>query len=309
MITTGRIGLPTVTGVRTTTRALTRHYIDTLDLGGDVLEIGGHTLANCAIGLFEEPRFRYHDLNLVASDIPNTIIADITGCADVIPDASFDVVFSSDVFEHIDRPWLAAGEIARILRPGGIAITHTLFSWRNHPCPIDYWRYSAECLEFLFADLTCLEKGYDLSQRRVDQPGFWPSGDDSVPVDQFGGWREHWSVYCVSYKGTAVSVPKFKDSDHPLAVHLRRTTQGAVTNPRMTGTVRPLPPDPADSLRPELIKISSELRSLKTENRRLVNRVQAQDARLGRITKAVDRRSLPERAYRKVQRALTRIGP
>ena len=86
-------------------------------------------------------------------------------------------------------------------------------------------------------DLTCLEKGYDLSQRRVDQPGFWPSGDDSVPVDQFGGWREHWSVYCVSYQGTAVSVPKFKDSDHPLAVHLRRTTQGAVTNPRMTGTV------------------------------------------------------------------------
>ena len=152
--------------MRNTTRALTRHYIDALDLHGDVLEIGGHRLSKCAIDLFPEPRFRYHDLNLVASDIPNTIIADITGCADVIPDASFDVVFSSDVFEHIDRPWLAAQEIARILRPGGIAITHTLFSWRNHPCPIDYWRYSAECLEFLFADLTCLEKGYDLSQRR-----------------------------------------------------------------------------------------------------------------------------------------------
>ena len=135
------------------------------------------------------------------SDIPNTIIADITGCADVIPDESFDIVFSSDVFEHIDRPWLAAQEIARILRPGGIAITHTLFSWRNHPCPIDYWRYSAECLEFLFADLTCLEKGYDLSQRRVDEPGFWAGGEDSVPVDHLGGWREHWSVYCVTGEG------------------------------------------------------------------------------------------------------------
>jgi SAM-dependent methyltransferase len=85
-----------------------------------VLEIGGHTLSNCAADLFGEPRFRYHDLRLVASDIPNTIIADITGCADVIPDDSFDVVFSSDVFEHIDRPWLAAQEITRILRPGGI---------------------------------------------------------------------------------------------------------------------------------------------------------------------------------------------
>ncbi|GAA3715786.1 hypothetical protein GCM10022204_39260 [Microlunatus aurantiacus] len=295
--------------MRTTTRALTRHYIDELDLSGDVLEIGGHTLSGCAVGLFPEPRFRYHDLNLVASDIPNTIIADITGCADVIPDASFDVVFSSDVFEHIDRPWLAAAEIARILRPGGVAITHTLFSWRNHPCPIDYWRYSPECLEFLFSDLACLEKGYDLSQRRVDQPGFWPSGDDSVPVDHLGGWREHWSVYCVSGKGIEATVPRFKDSDHPLAVHLRRDTQGAVTNPRMTGSTVPLPPDPVDSLRPELTGITAELRTLQTQNRRLADRVHAQDARLARINRAVDRRSLPERAYRKVQRALTRIGP
>ncbi len=294
--------------MRTTTRALTRHYIDTLDLHGDVLEIGGHKLSNCAIGLFEEPRFRYHDLNLVASDIPNTIIADITDCAEVIPDSSFDVVFSSDVFEHIDRPWLAAQEIARILRPGGIAITHTLFSWRNHPCPIDYWRYSAECLEFLFADLTCLEKGYDLSERRRDQPGFWPSGADSVPLDHLGGWREHWSVYCVSGKGIEATVPRFKDSEHPLAVHLRGTTQGAVTNPRMTGTALPAPPDPADSLRPELSEISSALQTLRAENRRLLNRVQAQDARLGRIQRSVDRRSLPERAYRKVQRTLAGLG-
>lgn len=129
-----------------------------------------------------------------------------------------------------------------------------------------------------------------------------------MPLDHLGGWREHWSVYCVSYKGTEVTVPRFKDGDHPLAVHLRGTTQGAVTNPRMTGTALPLPPDPVDSLRPELTRISSELRSLKTENRRLVNRVQAQDARLGRITRAVDRRSFPERAYRKLQRTLAGLG-
>jgi hypothetical protein len=77
----------------------------------------------------------------------------------------------------------------------------------------------------------------------------------------------------------------------------------------MTGSALPLPPDPADSLRPELTAISRELRTLRTENRRLADRVRAQDGRLARINRAVDRRSLPERAYRKVQRALTRIGP
>ena len=96
-------------------------------------------------------------------------------------------MLSSEVFEHINRPWLAAAEIARILRPGGLAITYTVFSGRSRPLPIDYWRYSQECLEFLFGDLECLETGYDLSERRMDQPGYWPSGRDSVPVDQLGG--------------------------------------------------------------------------------------------------------------------------
>ena len=198
-------------------------------------------------------------MNLKASDIPNTIIADITDCRDTIPDESFDLVLSSDVFEHIDRPWLAAAEIGRILKPGGLAITHTLFAWRNHPCPIDYWRYSPECLEFLFADLECLEKGYDLSQRRMNQPGFWPSGKDSVPIDHLGGWREHWSVYIVSRKGSGPPVARFKDSDHPLAVHLRQDTQGVVTNPKLTKTAVPPPPDPLKALRPALAQITDQL--------------------------------------------------
>ncbi|WP_375424241.1 class I SAM-dependent methyltransferase [uncultured Friedmanniella sp.] len=219
--------------MRPTTRALVQHYVDALDLWGDVLEIGGHRLAKCAVQEFPAPRFAYADLNLEASDIPQTIIADITDCRATIPDSSFDVVFSSDVFEHIDRPWLAAREIARILKPGGLAITWTLFSWRNHPCPVDYWRYSAECLEFLFGDLDLLEKGYDLSDRRKDQPGFWGSGMDSVPVDQFGGWRENWAVYHVGRKGPGPAVPPFRSSDHPSARFLRMDTQGTVTNPRL----------------------------------------------------------------------------
>ena len=171
--------------MRDTTRALIGHYVDQLGLSP------ARCWKSAATG-WPSARSRSspshgsttHDLNLEASDIPNTIVADITDCRDTIPDESFDIVMSSDVFEHIDRPWLAAAEIGRILKPGGLAITHTLFAWRNHPCPIDYWRYSPECLEFLFADLECLEKGYDLSERRIDQPGFWPSGRDSVPVDQ-----------------------------------------------------------------------------------------------------------------------------
>ena len=69
-----------------------------------------------AIEEFPEPRFAYHNLALEASDIPNTITADLSDCRDTIPDESFDLVLSSGVLPHIDRPWLAASEIGRILK-------------------------------------------------------------------------------------------------------------------------------------------------------------------------------------------------
>ncbi len=220
--------------MRRTTQYLIEYYNEVLDLKGMVLEIGGHRLAKSACGLFPSPRFTYHDLNLIKTDIERTIIGDITDCRETISDESFDVVFSSDVFEHIERPWLAAQEIARILKPGGVAFTITLFSWRNHPCPIDYWRFSAEGLEFLFSDLVCLEKGYDLSLRRKDHQGFWPSGMDSVPVDRFGGWRENWAVYNVSRKGKPDhEILPFKNSKHAMARFLKMDTQGRVTNRQM----------------------------------------------------------------------------
>jgi SAM-dependent methyltransferase len=203
--------------MRKTTEALVRHYIAEFQLSGRVLEIGGHRLEKCAADLFPSPAFEYFDLNIKKSDIKNTIISDITNAKD-IDDESFDIVFSSDVFEHIDRPWLAAKEISRILKPGGVAFTVTLWSWRNHPCPIDFWRFSPECLEYLFSDLTCIEKGFDLSQRRNDSRGFWKSGNDSVPVDEMGGWRENWAVYFVGGKDPlGKRVKKFRDSDAPIA--------------------------------------------------------------------------------------------
>lgn len=221
--------------MRSTTRAVLDHHLEHLRMSGDVLEIGGFTRNKSAIDAFPAPRYRYRDCDLMVGDIPETIVADITDCRDQIPDESFDVVLSCDVFEHINRPWLAAAEIARILRPGGIVLTRTVWSWRNHPCPIDYWRFSPECLEFLFAPLECLEKGYDLSERRKDYSGFWADGGDSVPVDTFGGFRENWAVYTLHRKGSGPAVTPFRDTKHPLAQHLRRDTQGTVTNPALLG--------------------------------------------------------------------------
>jgi SAM-dependent methyltransferase len=50
------------------------------------------------------------------------------------PDNHFDIVLTSDVMEHIPEPYLAHGEIYRILKPGGVHIFTVPCSLNN---PID----------------------------------------------------------------------------------------------------------------------------------------------------------------------------
>jgi len=135
------------------------------------------------------PMFNYHSLDLdgAPGGVSNTMIGDLTNCPH-IPDESFDFIFSFDVFEHIDKPWLAGEETRRLLRPGGVTVHSTLFSWRYHPCPIDYFRYTAEGLKSLFGDLECLHSAFDYTERRRDVRG---QGGNAMTPDSFGGWREN----------------------------------------------------------------------------------------------------------------------
>ncbi len=140
---------------------------------------------------------RYEHVVLdIASDAPGAIIADLCDCPEV-PDASFDIVYSLSTYEHLARPWLAAAETGRILKPGGLALVSTCFAWRFHPVPGDYWRFSHMALERIFEDagLETITSGYDLRARRNDLRGKLPGNADAVPVDDLGGFRENWGVY------------------------------------------------------------------------------------------------------------------
>jgi SAM-dependent methyltransferase len=171
-----------------------RTLLDREGIGsGRVLEIGGRRHPR---GRVFGPRFSYRNLDLEHSD-ENTVVGNITHCPE-IADASYDVVLSVDVFEHIDRPWLAAGEISRILAPGGLSYTSTLFSWRYHPCPIDFWRYTPEALAFLFSGLAPLEQGFDVTERRRDVRK--KAKADPMPLDALGGWRENVRVFHAARK-------------------------------------------------------------------------------------------------------------
>src|SRR3954451_17106236 len=115
--------------------------------GGRILEIGGRAAP------YRErfPDFEYVGLDLEGNGT-DAIQGDITSCPQ-LESGSFDAVISVNVLQHVRKPWLAAPEIIRLLRPGGFTYHSTVFSWRFAPSPVDYWRYTPDALMSLFEDL------------------------------------------------------------------------------------------------------------------------------------------------------------
>ena len=96
-------------------------------------------------------RFHCYNLDLEDHGTRDTIICDITKPIDQEMHEKFFCIHSCDAFEHFAEPWIAADNIARLLAPGGICLIRTVFSWRYHPSPNDFYRFSDEALNYLFS--------------------------------------------------------------------------------------------------------------------------------------------------------------
>ena len=65
---------------------------------------------------------------------------------------TFDTVISTQVLEHVRKPWVMVSEINRVLKPGGITITSAPFLVPYHADPHDYFRYTKEGMSALFTE-------------------------------------------------------------------------------------------------------------------------------------------------------------
>ena len=76
----------------------------------------------------------------------------------------FDIVFATNVIEHVRMPWLWIGELKRITKPGGYIILECPgISTQYHEAPIDCWRIWPHGFEALYEynDLELLESCTD----------------------------------------------------------------------------------------------------------------------------------------------------
>ena len=66
------------------------------------------------------------------------------------PDKQADLVICCSVLEHVSRPWIAAENIAKLVKPGGRLYMSVPWVWKFHAYPDDYWRFSWRGIQVLF---------------------------------------------------------------------------------------------------------------------------------------------------------------
>jgi glycosyltransferase involved in cell wall biosynthesis len=120
-----------------------KHYLGQF-ISRDILEIGsGRDEFNRT--LFEK-KYKVITCNIYPQNVVDHICS--VTCLP-FKDNQFGCVICEHVLEHVEEPKKAIEEISRVLKPQGLLLLVTPFSWPIHDKPFDLWRFSEEGLRHL----------------------------------------------------------------------------------------------------------------------------------------------------------------
>ncbi len=191
---------------------------------GKVCEIGGPYNSFCD----KMPAYDFEFLSLFpAEGYDNVTVADVTQC-DFLAAEQYDAIFSVSVFEHIAKPWKAAENLVRLLKPGGIMYHAAPFSYFYHGAPADYYRYTPDAMQVLFSELRTVKAEFYGKNRRRDNRGSQVNpvdgdGGTAFAVDAFGGWRENWFTIYVGQKDSAYLAERTEQAQRQVIVNAMKT--------------------------------------------------------------------------------------
>jgi hypothetical protein len=95
------------------------------------------------------PGARYLGTDL-AEGLDVDLVADVHRLTQVTGSERFDAIISCSTFEHLKYPHVAAHELMKALRVGGVLYVQTHQSFPLHAYPYDYFRFSREGLAGAF---------------------------------------------------------------------------------------------------------------------------------------------------------------
>jgi SAM-dependent methyltransferase len=88
---------------------------------------------------------------------PGPMVDQVQDAEDLSDMPTYEVVISTEVLEHVRRPWRAMQEMADVCEPGGhVIITARGYDergcWEVHGFPQDYWRVSHGAMQVMAED-------------------------------------------------------------------------------------------------------------------------------------------------------------
>jgi SAM-dependent methyltransferase len=173
--------------------------------GATVLDVGGGP--GYFARAFHEAGATYIGVEVdAASDVPSETHS-IRASGEALPflDCSLDVAYSSNVLEHVRRPWVMADEMVRVVRPGGVvflSFTPWFSPWGGHEtAPWHYLggRYAARRYERRHGKRPKNDFGETLFGYRVSQALAWarsqPDAELVAALPRYHPWWAWWLVH------------------------------------------------------------------------------------------------------------------
>lgn len=127
--------------------AYLRHWVPAVD--GPVLEVGSRDYGSTA-----SYREFYSGSEYVGLDMSEgkgvDVVANLAHSIEPLREDYFGLGICCSVLEHVDKPWVFAANLTRVIRPGGKLYMSVPWVWRYHAYPDDYFRFSHRGVMALF---------------------------------------------------------------------------------------------------------------------------------------------------------------
>lgn len=153
--------------------------IAVLDAGSQMVEQQKMSYRN----LLPAPRYAYTGLDMEAGRNVDIVVENPYRWMQ-LPDNTYDAIISGQMLEHVEFPWLTLGEMARVVKPGGLICIIAPSMWPYHGAPIHCQNYFSDGLVALakYAGLETLHASTNLAPQGASADWYDMKAQDSMLV-------------------------------------------------------------------------------------------------------------------------------
>jgi len=119
------------------------------EVDGAILEIGSKDYGSTVSFRKHVAHKEYIGLDM-ASGTGVDVVGDLSKGLCGLKEGHFDMIICCSVLEHVEKPWVMAQNITRLIKPNGRLYMSVPWVWKYHAYPDDYFRFSWRGIESLF---------------------------------------------------------------------------------------------------------------------------------------------------------------